>query len=440
MSSLDCKRGLECRDYECELRHLDVLEREILQVNNKKQQQQKLIVTASRDMGRTASTWVFNAVRLLCRQAHVQCDSYWIRCLSADKLRERMQAAAHVVLIKTHEWTDYLTQAQFDQLIPMFTHVIVSVREGFQPDPAWMNVATHVVHYEDIVDSARVLSVLGGLAQHLDIALNGHELRQVDHQLMALPIPGDQSSKFWSFHARRGGRSQPTTQPASALATRNVFITRHGDRIDNGSDNDWLQKAAHKRRRDAHLSPLGYQEAEELASELVRRCQDDHVRLDHVVSSPFVRCIETADAVAKVFDLEIKIEPGIAEVGSTASQMATQQELQAQFTRIDSNYSPVMSREELPKSELGDGAAARRADKVARTVQSRLGGSILFVGHGASCLGLVRAFGAPQTYVGYCSLTHFQSSDESSSHWRLIGTVGDVSHLSDPQTSLDSAW
>ena len=76
---LDCKRGLtQCNDYECEYRHLDVREQKIRRQHKPPHQRQhspnqprNCIITASRDMGRTASTWLFNAVRLVHRQAQV---------------------------------------------------------------------------------------------------------------------------------------------------------------------------------------------------------------------------------------------------------------------------------------------------------------------------------------------------------------------------------
>ena len=66
----------------------------------------------------------------------------------------------------------------------------------------------------------------------------------------------------------------------------------------------------------------------------------------------------------------------------------------------------------------------------------------MFVGHGATCLGLVAAFGAPQDYIGYCSLTQFRRSaqQQEPERWELVGNLGDVDHLSDPQVSLNSAW
>lgn len=246
---LDCPAGLRCKDYECELLHLD----EVEQAQQQQQQRQPantacaaqsplVVVTASPDMGRTASTWVFNAVRLLYRAAaeaaanhHGQppccCDSYWIRALSADKIQQRRKRRRHnnnlhVVLIKTHEWTPYVEPERFrNDILPLLDRIIVSLRAGFAIDPAWLDVATHVVQYEHIVaDNSNgnmqmgALRVLRDLAGHLDIpdhTLSDEAIRRVDYQLMTLPIPGNQATKFWSFHARRGGRAVPSTVPKS---------------------------------------------------------------------------------------------------------------------------------------------------------------------------------------------------------------------------------
>ncbi|CAE7168936.1 unnamed protein product [Symbiodinium necroappetens] len=187
-----------------------------------------VVITASRDMGRTASTWVFNATRLLFRQAKEACDSYWMRCLDRSKIQHRLETGAHVV-IKTHEWTGEMSKASFDEVSPLFTHVIVSVRQGFAEDPAWMKVATHVIHFEELVaydkdhpeDPAKIgaISVLRKLANHLGLSsLTEHDLRCVDYDLMTLPMPRfgcDQTTKLWPFHGRRGGRPIPRLDPRS---------------------------------------------------------------------------------------------------------------------------------------------------------------------------------------------------------------------------------
>jgi len=221
---LDC-RGLGCYS-ECERRHLDPTERRRFdQGCFRYPERPSLVVTASRDMGRTASTWVYNAVRLLYRQASEACDSYWIRRLTPEKLRERMQTGAHV-LVKTHEWTDHLSQEEFDKVQPMFTHVIVSVRKGFPEDAAWMRAATHVIHFEDIVEhdaageNVGAHRVLRALAEHLGIeGLTDDDIRQIDYELMTFDMPrmgSDPITKHWHFHARRGGRPKPTAPPAPA--------------------------------------------------------------------------------------------------------------------------------------------------------------------------------------------------------------------------------
>jgi len=219
-----CKAtGTRCHS-ECEGRHLDAIEKTRFDRDFGFQypREPSVVITASRDMGRTASTWVFNAVRLLYRQAKEACDSYWQRRLLPESLQERLQTGAHV-LVKTHEWTGELSQAEFDRVRPMLTHVIVSVRQGFSPDPAWMKVATHVIHYEDIVEhdeagqNIGALRVLRALAEHLGIeGLTDADFRRVDYDLMTMKMPTggcDQTTKLWPFHSRRGGRPQPAGPP-----------------------------------------------------------------------------------------------------------------------------------------------------------------------------------------------------------------------------------
>ena len=231
----------------------------------------------------------------------------------------------------------------------------------------------------------------------------------------------------------------PSSNPFVADASaQHVFITRHGARIDNGPDSDpqWLGKAGHGRRHDPHLSASGLQASEELAACL----SAEAAGLAHVVSSPYVRCVQTADAVAARFNLGIKIEPGIAEVGASAHKLLSPAELAAHFPRVDTSYTPVMAHADLG-AEHSDGQAAARACAAAKAVRARLEGPLLMVGHGASCLGLVQAFGGGG-YVGYTSLTRFRRDASAHGGWTLRGEHGDVAHLSPgPRAAAAaSAW
>ena len=213
-----------------------------------------------------------------------------------------------------------------------------------------------------------------------------------------------------------------------------VYLTRHGARIDS-DDSEWLKKCNHNRSDDPHLSPSGHIAAKELAKRLRKTLPDNHIK--HIISSPYIRCVETANAIAKELHIQIKIEPGVAEVNSCRNpQLLDAEQLQIQFPSIDSTYTPVMTREGFPL-EYSDGACANRSATAARKVSRKLTGAILFVGHGASCYGVAGEFGH-RGYVGYTSLTKFSQHDGGK--YRLIGSFGDVSHLTDQRTALDSAW
>lgn len=135
--------------------------------------------------------------------------------LTREKLEHRLITGAHVV-VKTHEWTPHISEERFEELRPLFTHVIVSTRQGRDDDPAWMPAATILVAFEDVVahgdadGAVGALLVLRRLAEHLGTAgLSDADLRAVDAELMALPVPQgycNQTTKFWPHHARRGGR------------------------------------------------------------------------------------------------------------------------------------------------------------------------------------------------------------------------------------------
>eukprot|EP00930_Biecheleria_cincta_P066111 TRINITY_DN52107_c0_g1_i1.p1 TRINITY_DN52107_c0_g1~~TRINITY_DN52107_c0_g1_i1.p1 ORF type:complete len:218 (+),score=23.92 TRINITY_DN52107_c0_g1_i1:47-700(+) len=217
------------------------------------------------------------------------------------------------------------------------------------------------------------------------------------------------------------------------MAPQDVFLTRHGARIDK-EDRGWLRKAGHSRQDDPHLSSGGEVGSKELAAKIMAVHQQ--VPIAHIVCSPFTRCVQTAYPVVQALGLPIKIEPGICEILSTfPPAFLDADELHCKFSAIDKSYDSVMKRSQL-SAEYSDGQAARRAADVAKAIRSRLQGPIIFVGHGASCLGIAEAFGVSD-YIGYTSLTHFKPE---AGHWKVVGTFGDVSHLSDQQTSLNSAF
>ncbi|CAK9084135.1 unnamed protein product [Durusdinium trenchii] len=215
------------------------------------------------------------------------------------------------------------------------------------------------------------------------------------------------------------------------MSEADVFLTRHGARIDK-EDRHWLAKAGHGRRDDPQLSAAGHLGAAELAA----KCAELHEErpFAHIISSPFVRCIETAVPVAQRLGLPIKVEPGICEILQVFPPgFLDAEDLEKQFKCIDLSYEPHTLRGAL-RGEASDGQAAQRAARTALALREKLPGRILFVGHGASCLGIASAFGRDD-YVGYTSLSHFVFDGT----WK-VQSFGVVDHLSDKETSLRSAW
>mmetsp|Transcript_31632 Transcript_31632/g.38725 ORF Transcript_31632/g.38725 Transcript_31632/m.38725 type:complete len:224 (+) Transcript_31632:91-762(+) len=222
----------------------------------------------------------------------------------------------------------------------------------------------------------------------------------------------------------------PETQSQSQL--NDVFMTRHSARIDSDGTK-WTPLPGHS-RDDVHLSPRGEEASQQLSKRL------ESVPLSHIVSSPFIRCLQTVAPIARAKELKIKIEPGLCEVltifppgfWDTKRLAATYNDVP-----IDLSYCPVMDRSML-KKEGSDCDAADRSGMVATSLRGKLEGPILFCGHGASCLGIMEAFGG-SGYVGYSSLTHFRWDQRGC--WEMM-LRGDVSHLSEDlkRQSLESAW
>lgn len=205
-----------------------------------------------------------------------------------------------------------------------------------------------------------------------------------------------------------------------------VYMTRHAARADR--ERNWRPLPGHS-REDCELSNGGHEAAEQLANKF------ESIHLSHIVSSPFLRCVQTVLPIAIAKGLSIKVEPGIGEVNSTGFWDANRLASEKNFP-IDTDFIPAIPRDKL-RPEWGDGDAADRSRKATSELRERLDGPILFCGHGASCLGIAEAFGG-SGYVGYSSFSQFILEGGS---W-TVQAMGDVSHLSDKyaKESLASAW
>lgn len=201
-----------------------------------------------------------------------------------------------------------------------------------------------------------------------------------------------------------------------------VWIARHANRLDFVNP-DWFLTA--ERRYDPPLSEDGIVQAQQLAQRLKGE------GIAHIFASPFLRTVQTANQVAEVLDLPIKLESGLSEwlnpVWMTAKpEKLSREALSELFPRIDLSYT---SRIIAEYPETGE-TALERSGATARHLADEFPEDILLVGHGASVLGatmgLVGGITKAEVNAALCCLVKIVRQDQE---W-VMELNGDTSHLS----------
>jgi len=155
-----------------------------------------------------------------------------------------------------------------------------------------------------------------------------------------------------------------------------LWLARHGARLDF-EDPEWHKGA--ERRHDPPLSPDGLVQAGQLAA----RLKDEGI--SQIFSSPFLRCVMTADVAARQWGGSVKIEAGFSEWlnpdwFSERPGLLESEELTRQFPCIDASY---RSRIEPSYPEDGDTVLKRTGTAIEAVVRAHEG-AVLVVGHGAT--------------------------------------------------------
>lgn len=216
-----------------------------------------------------------------------------------------------------------------------------------------------------------------------------------------------------------------TPFPSTTPTERTIWLLRHGERLDT-IDSNWKKTAA--RPFDPPLSEQGQREAQQVA----QRLRDES--LAHIFVSPFYRTVQTAQPIAKVLNLPLKLEMGFGEWLKTP--LVNQQptllslaELQAEFSAVSLAY---QSQVEATFPETWAQMLARTAKAVER-VLAQTQGDVLIVGHGASTTGVAQALIGPHPAVNMATatLSQFKAIGQS---WQIL-LNGSASHLPERQTN-----
>ncbi|MEH2310444.1 MAG: histidine phosphatase family protein [Nostoc sp.] len=201
-----------------------------------------------------------------------------------------------------------------------------------------------------------------------------------------------------------------------------VWIARHANRLDFVNP-DWFLTA--ERRYDPPLSDDGMVQAQQLAKRFRRE------NISHIFASPFLRTVQTANAVAEVLNLSIKLETGLSEwlnpvwMTEEPERLSTPA-LAELFPRIDTSYTSRIAANYPETREK----VRERSGQTARCLATEfLPENILLVAHGASVLGgamgLVGEIAITEVKASLCSLVKVVREDPE---W-LLELKGDTSHL-----------
>lgn len=187
-----------------------------------------------------------------------------------------------------------------------------------------------------------------------------------------------------------------------------VYVVRHGERIDHVNPN-W--KASALNPDDPYLTEKGIQQAAALGNRL------KSANLSHIFSSPFYRTVQTANEVAKVTNVGIKIENGLSEWLNgdwfgVKPKLQTPCELKKKFPLVDDTYTSLMPANYPETREM----VIERCGEIARKLAKKYKGKILLVGHGIVCeftvVGITEEVGIP--YITYCALQSCKLSADRS--------------------------
>ncbi|WP_254175031.1 histidine phosphatase family protein [Planktothrix pseudagardhii] len=206
-----------------------------------------------------------------------------------------------------------------------------------------------------------------------------------------------------------------------------IWIARHGNRIDFVNP-AWFNTA--ERRYDPHLSEDGEIQAQQLANRLVGE------GITQIIASPFLRTVQTANAVAERLDLSIKLDWGLGEWLNpdwmSFPETLPPEILAQKFPRIDLSY-PVGV---FQYPETWEACLKRTANTAKRLVTTFPQDDLLFVGHGASVLGtamgLIPSLKENEMKAALCCLFKLV---QNQNQW-ILELKGDTSHLTEAETVI----
>ncbi|MDJ0554616.1 MAG: histidine phosphatase family protein [Microcoleaceae cyanobacterium MO_207.B10] len=212
------------------------------------------------------------------------------------------------------------------------------------------------------------------------------------------------------------------------MSQQTVWIARHGNRIDFVNP-EWFNTA--ERPYDPHLSEDGLIQAKQLANRLVGE------NITQIFTSPFLRTVQTANEVAEILDLPLKLDWGLCEWLNpdwmpNMPETLLQDIMAQNYQRIDLSY--TAGTPQYP--ETWEACLKRTGETVQRLATQFPNENILLVGHGASVIGaaagLVGLIAETEVKASLCCLVKIVRQEQQ---W-VMELSGDTSHLDNSETAI----
>ena len=196
----------------------------------------------------------------------------------------------------------------------------------------------------------------------------------------------------------------------------NIYILRHGDRFDHSHTTIWNKRCKIFReqglkcdQRDTPLSRVGIRQAREVSEYL----KQNSIDIDSVYSSPYLRTLQTADIVAGVFDICVKVEKGLSE-GCHRDVQESWKLLTLPYLDID--YKSIVEPLAIEPEHLFQ----HRVDKLGFHIKNNFMGNSLIVSHAATSIQLVSSLLQVDRRdlgkIGACELIHVTILEDGSAH------------------------
>lgn len=206
---------------------------------------------------------------------------------------------------------------------------------------------------------------------------------------------------------------------------KKLWIIRHGYRIDF-NDPHWVDTA--KNPYNPPLAPVGFEQAAETAEVLKDK------EIDFIISSPFLRTIQTANIIAEKLETKVILEAGLSEWNSLKDfdykpELDDPHLLVKDYPYINPDSESMI----YPDYPEDLDALDNRMNTVLAGILAKYGTNILIISHGSPIRSIFKMLIGYQgkDFPSMCSISQFCYSADK---WK-IEINSDSSHLKNPDTT-----